>query len=674
MRGIWTVAACLWLTEIAALGAPGDDVHPVPGLGEGRGGGLGGPNVEKDPLRLSDGERHFFKQNPDASWIAPVQPADPMDDLERRVAPLVEAATGMTLLVLPPIVAQPRASVIRKLAAYHHTTPEALLQDDVIAHAIALYVPMDGRIYVMVDEDLGTREARRWDTATRPDMPCVLAHELTHALQHQHGWTVGGEDDPDRSERLLTVSEGQASWVEGRVCGWSDQADSVLGPGWPRRDRPVPDDSIAGVRYGHGLRFVEAVAAAWDAKTIWSFVAAPPTLDQIRQVSTLGLAAPWVDGEVLTDAAVALGAHSGDVQTVTATTSAVMSAMGLDPLHTPSRAISHQATWFSFSREHWLVWMLMPSPEAAENVLQQVRWSTDNLTSTLYSARHRELIGSDHELLLGLTVASSRRRTKGLAVDEVLTVTYNTTGADRYETWVRRGDLILQVTDTRDPTDPRVVDAALKSLLARPAPAQRVDVPADPNQVRALLSAPAPVSPETVSLAWFSGVALPLSLSLHDSTCERFLQPALDSAPASQRQRALGVAHACAVLSDDLPLAGSLRSSLAVDEMIPFARGEHAYLLASAGRWAEADALLRGWSPDQSEMTPSLLQLRISVAVALRRWSEVAILGADPTLDPAVMAKVGLALIGAGRGKEGRPILELACRILPDDEREGLCW
>ena len=44
----------------------------------------------------------------------------------------------MTLLVLPPIVAQPRASVIRKLAAYHHTTPEALLQDDVIAHAIAL--------------------------------------------------------------------------------------------------------------------------------------------------------------------------------------------------------------------------------------------------------------------------------------------------------------------------------------------------------------------------------------------------------------------------------------------------------------------------------------------------------------------------------------------------------
>lgn len=669
MKGVWAVAACVWFLEVAALGAPADDGHPFPGLGD----GPGGQGVEEGPLRLSDGDHHFFKQNADGPKIAPALPADPMDDLERRVAPLVEAATGRTLLVLPPIIAQPRASVIHKLAAYHHTTPEALLQDEVLANAIALYVPMDGRIYVMADEELGTREARRWDAAARPDMPCVLAHELTHALQHQHGWTVDDDDDdPDMSERLLTVSEGQASWVEGRVCGWSDDAEPALGSDWPRRDRPLPDDSIAGVRYGHGLRFVEAVVGAWDAEAIWSFVAAPPTLDQVRQVSNLGLAPSWVNGEVLKDAAVALGARREDVETVTVPTSAVIASLGLDPLKPPSRAISHQAGW-AVTGQRWLVWMSVPSPESADAVLQQVRWSTDSLTATLFSASHRELIGVDSELLLGLTRTTSRRRAKGLGVDEVLTVTYNTTGADRYETWVRRGDLILQLTELRSPTDTKVVDAALKSLLARPAPTQRVDAPADPSKVRALLPAPARVSPDTVAVGWFFSVALPLTVNLQDNTCERFVQPTIDSAPASQRQRAVRFAHACAVLSDDLGLAGALRSSLAVDDMIPFARGGHATLLASAGRWSEADAMIRGWTPEQPEVTQALRPLRISVAVAMRRWSEVATLGADPTLDPALMAKVGLALIGAGRGKEGRPIFELACRILPDDEREQLC-
>jgi hypothetical protein len=175
-------------------------------------------------------------------WICGIAAAKPFTDedlvaIRDRVAPLVEQATGKRFAPVPPIEVLSDAEFARRLAAesqglaylFHpDVTPELLGLVSIGSRALAPYVV--GK-YALFEHELEvtsggfvrtSQALAEKGTPVEPDVlaTCVVAHELTHALQAQSGAfeRVASSRDAEWFGALNAVAEGQAAVVAREVC------------------------------------------------------------------------------------------------------------------------------------------------------------------------------------------------------------------------------------------------------------------------------------------------------------------------------------------------------------------------------------------------------------------------------------------------------------------------
>ena len=110
-----------------------------------------------------------------------------------ELVPAVEAAAGRRFVERPELVLDDRARVEKLLldnaVRFERFAPGSMPTAPTIDPGIiALYSLNTQRVYVVTESVLSIFERVVDDTALlEPFVRCAIAHELTHALQHQHG-------------------------------------------------------------------------------------------------------------------------------------------------------------------------------------------------------------------------------------------------------------------------------------------------------------------------------------------------------------------------------------------------------------------------------------------------------------------------------------------------------
>lgn len=144
--------------------------------------------------------------------------------------------------------------------------------------AIAMYSPSSLRIFVNIPRVralLERAEARRTDPI--PQAEAVLAHELTHALQHQYAGG-GGE-----SAARQMLAEGHATWVAEQALSGAAREQARLEGGIHRlADPEVPTDQRPYV-FGHAA--VSTLHAALGPEAVWTLLRTPPALKILEDLA-----------------------------------------------------------------------------------------------------------------------------------------------------------------------------------------------------------------------------------------------------------------------------------------------------------------------------------------------------------------------------------------------------
>ena len=176
-----------------------------------------------------------------------------MEELYRELIPKVEAAAGRSFIRPPQLVLSDLDIYTRRFI--ENLTDELVLkgfsESDVAAaashlrdsgrilpDALAIFDPWDDRIHLMEDqiEEMVTLPfvTEAWRL---PLVECTLAHELTHALQHEAG-LFGDEQisltGPARSAVMTHLIEGHAESVASAICPPAARGfqDLMLGSPW----------------------------------------------------------------------------------------------------------------------------------------------------------------------------------------------------------------------------------------------------------------------------------------------------------------------------------------------------------------------------------------------------------------------------------------------------------
>ncbi len=134
-----------------------------------------------------------------------------------QLAPEVEAAAGRRFLEVPPIVIDDTAHILVTAESLTRgegpEVPLAAPIRETIQSALAVYVNGETTIFVNSDRVGAFLSAMEsWKGSAEAHMRCVMAHELTHALQHQRG------ESPPPDEAGTLLLEGHATWVAAQVC------------------------------------------------------------------------------------------------------------------------------------------------------------------------------------------------------------------------------------------------------------------------------------------------------------------------------------------------------------------------------------------------------------------------------------------------------------------------
>lgn len=213
-----------------------------------------------------------------------------------ELVPKVEAAAGQTFVQTPTLVLDQRKYVQRALDAQADRVNEqwpnsAPTHSQIPEGVLALYTPETFQIYV-ISEAIVEVFAEIDDDARflAPFTRCTIAHELTHALQHQRahmpldGWSNLG---------LHALAEGQATRVAHAVCGdalAADLSDASSHSDMVSSDNPEDDNEFL---YGYGTRYVERLLASGGMRAVWDSFAAPPTRAEIIAAVQPTLASGW---------------------------------------------------------------------------------------------------------------------------------------------------------------------------------------------------------------------------------------------------------------------------------------------------------------------------------------------------------------------------------------------
>ncbi len=199
----------------------------------------------------------------------------------------METAAQRPFLVLPPVLSVSRAQALANLEQQEAQEAEARIQADqdkarheeilrLIDHSLAFYSIPEQKIYVISTnigdfmESTGTTVGPLLGSVAR----CVVAHELTHALQHQYAHRSPPKSDEEQAS-LLAMWEGQAHLVAQRSCAdpvaWqlleSSQRLDVL-------SSLEPEDPIARY-YGYGFAFMSTLERRGGIEATWNALLLP---------------------------------------------------------------------------------------------------------------------------------------------------------------------------------------------------------------------------------------------------------------------------------------------------------------------------------------------------------------------------------------------------------------
>jgi len=236
-------------------------------------------------------------------WMALALAAEPanytVDDLRQTIeeaAPLVERAAGRRLESVPEAGIEPVSYVEARWVA--RGVDAAELRPD-LAHALAAYIFSERRIVLLKDNI----ERQLQTGALAPEhlasmVFCTVAHELTHALQHQYEVPRA----PETRMPALYLSEGHATLVEHQIC-----VDRV-GPAIARHSaRLSGSTAIAGQSvalpqsaYNHGMVYVADLQEREGREGLWRALASPPSLAVLRKAADDLTEPAWRAEAVLT--------------------------------------------------------------------------------------------------------------------------------------------------------------------------------------------------------------------------------------------------------------------------------------------------------------------------------------------------------------------------------------
>lgn len=566
-----------------------------------------------------------------------------LDAVLRSVVPQVEAAAHAKLLRVPEIRIARRSDLKDSVNRYYDRLAEnpnfvgAMLANGradslaMVSGAMALYLNVDESIYVIreVLEDLQNGE---WSDLriARPVLRCLIAHELTHALQHQYAGPGGSG-----GTATLALREGHAQVVMREVCGdteamaWLDlmQRSDVVASADPA------DPNVTA--YVYGERLVRAWIDVHGRDAIWWALNAPqPSFDGVRAAVGASVAPGWTDSGRLDPIVEDLSGVEAETLDLNVGASLralarALSAPGLKLSQLPTASASlvragavdggHIAV-ATFVLDH-------PADGPAWVALRHKQASTGFHSSE----------GIKPLVDIGATLFSGRvDGVPGAAALYDDSVRVRLVGDRSYaEYWAARGHHLALVVTAGVSRPVRKVREALDALLVGEDRSARGPIAAvDLSKVPELANPPAAV-PLRMHVDYAVTRALTLAITQGGAPCVEFGVRVVGEFDTARRDRLSQILVACAVLSADDAWVSRAWAVVPDRSVVdPRLRLGSASLLADAGRPAEALSVLDGMSfagmNDAEAFTAFALGLAFEVGnpAQVRRWA------GDPLLPP----------------------------------------
>lgn len=486
---------------------------------------------------------------------------------EREVAPQIEHVAGRSFAELPALQMIERGRAPDCPTTTNGEPPRFLkrFQAD-----LALYCPTTQEIRLPQSAWKAMFTVGHLDPADlAPAVRCTLVHELTHALEHQHGGL-----------RAEAASEGFAQHITRQTCG-ADLAAYERVSGDLALASLDPADPLVH-SYTYGERFIRAVQAEAGIEGVWNLLVNGAADDAlITRVGGAGLASGWREPGRLAVVDPLLGATS-DWRTESASAPARgLQAWGATPRASAEGALVHEAS----IGEKGLIaaaWLL-PTEEDARSWLWLRRADLDSATPVVLLEGPRSV----HDWWSGGFIPFELRGRRTAYY-------WAKVGGDwRYlEGWVQDGRRLFAAAIHTPRPHVRDLRRALTALMEldleeAPRPLEEAD--------RAALHAFAPAAPlptEPVDRYWFS--RMNAAIAAEDwPRCGDSVRRLLPLVEPAQRRYFAAVGVGCAARAGDLPVAATFAAE-ADYRPVPTARLLYAERLAAAGHVDEALRLLAG--------------------------------------------------------------------------------
>lgn len=602
-----------------------------------------------------------------AAWGASIGEED-FERLRDTVAPQVEAAVGRRLLARPPIRIARADEVIAALAKGSRdqlvaagAPPEQAdasaraLARGVVTNALAVYSGGDRVVYAVEDN------LERWLQSYRVDdqqlledvAACVMAHELTHALQDQYAEPAAG-DTPDAALRWRALAEGQADTVQSLVCDTArPDAALLLADGAPARG--LSQQSLAAdspeFLYDYGSAWVRDLWSREGAEAVWRALAAPPTYDAIvARVDTLR-SDPWWKADWVKKLGTELRGRPVAGTVERASLSGALSALWPDlPVSDlpRSRAGVYYTAIDGDTELRLGVWSVGDAVTASRFVARRIK----DLQGFKQGQRTRFMTAR------GLVVTDTPvlRALPSTEVSLLFRI-----GAGEYEeAWLLDGDRLAVVAVTDVALRAGHAAERLKETLASLPP-----VPGSPE----VSPAGEPAEHAAVWNWWLVGAARAREAG-DLATCLRHAEQ-IDPAQSPRARDALAMAGVgCAVEANDLARAEATVARLGGLDPVPEAtRVNYALGYERAGRHTDALRVLDGWVPTDAKIRALAADTRIVASVNLQRWKDVVILAQAPDVPMSRRFEAAEVMTRLGRKSDAVTVLKVACAAASEAER-----
>jgi len=590
--------------------------------------------------------------------------------------PQVEAVAGRAFFERPRLTIASRQEVLAVDAEVRrkYLGPEAETDAwtrQIVGRAVAIYLPSTATIYVIGEAVERLFQVHEHSAALlRPALDCLIAHELTHALQDQH-LPLLRDEASDALLASLVMREGQANLLMHDVCR-DPVTDHLLSAVQGIDSLSSQDPSDPDIyTYGYGERFTSVLRDRYGSPGLWWAMAQPaPSRAEVEAVVGPTLLPGWRDPAPL----VAEGARLAGGEDWT-TSAGPMSAFSLvealnDDVRDGGGPTADAGLYWQADlgdRQVTLLAFAMPDAGVASGWVERRRRQLDT------AAR----VGTSVHLLSPSLLALQRLRTRPTAGARALpgsavVAAVGLGDGERYaEEWVASGRRLLGIAGTNVRLRGGAPDLVMQRLLAA-LPGAPVEPEKPSEEVLARWAPPATLPPVAVSLEYQVRAALwDSERGAFNACASRALEA--PSAPGEARDALVLLGYGCALQADDLATSERLGAALGPRSVVPVElRLNHARLLLNARRVAEARQILDGIQQVDPPLREGLASLRLWVASAQRDRRALAAAAVDPALPATIRLQAAEFLIHLGAWSDAARVLRGTCRELTGAER-GRC-